>query len=198
MKPFSPLKPLIVAMFALAAATAQAQITFSPVNGQAYIDVTFTAASDFQAFTFFGSHSNGSDYAATNYSFDFDIFGTGEFNGDAVANGAGFYGTVNPTKTGWTYSGFNLVAGDYSALLTMTFNGDTPSTDMVTFSFLAGNGEDGNGSVIYTLPDGNMGDTIPGTVSYAVTPVPEPESYAMLLAGLGLMGAIARRRSRKA
>ena len=37
MKPFSPLKPLIAAMFALAAATAQAQITFSPVNGEAYI-----------------------------------------------------------------------------------------------------------------------------------------------------------------
>lgn len=28
-----------------------------------------------------------------------------------------------------------------------------------------------------------------------LTPVPEPESYAMLLAGLGLMGAIARRRA---
>ena len=30
--------------------------------------------------------------------------------------------------------------------------------------------------------------------NYSVTAVPEPESYAMLLAGLGLMGAIARRR----
>jgi hypothetical protein len=29
-----------------------------------------------------------------------------------------------------------------------------------------------------------------------VTAVPEPESYAMLLAGLGLMGAIARRRNK--
>jgi hypothetical protein len=29
---------------------------------------------------------------------------------------------------------------------------------------------------------------------YQVTPVPEPETFAMLLAGLGVMGAIARRR----
>lgn len=31
--------------------------------------------------------------------------------------------------------------------------------------------------------------------NYTVTAVPEPESYAMLLAGLGLMGAIVRRRN---
>ena len=33
---------------------------------------------------------------------------------------------------------------------------------------------------------------------YQVTAVPEPETYAMLLAGLGVMGAIARRRSKTA
>jgi hypothetical protein len=33
--------------------------------------------------------------------------------------------------------------------------------------------------------------------SVAVTPVPEPETYAMLLAGLGLIGTIARRRKQK-
>jgi len=32
------------------------------------------------------------------------------------------------------------------------------------------------------------------TVSYSVTAVPEPSTYAMLLAGLGLTGALARRR----
>lgn len=34
-------------------------------------------------------------------------------------------------------------------------------------------------------------------LSFVLTPVPEPESYAMLLAGLGLLGAVARRRSQK-
>ena len=34
-------------------------------------------------------------------------------------------------------------------------------------------------------------------ISFAIAPVPEPETYAMMLAGLGLMGTIARRRMRK-
>jgi|SRR6185436_9623431 len=33
--------------------------------------------------------------------------------------------------------------------------------------------------------------------SFHVSPVPEPETYAMLIAGLGLMGFVARRRQRK-
>jgi len=36
-----------------------------------------------------------------------------------------------------------------------------------------------------------------GVMSITAAPVPEPESYAMLLAGLGLMGGIARRRANK-
>ena len=35
-----------------------------------------------------------------------------------------------------------------------------------------------------------------GDVGTVVANVPEPETYAMLLAGLGLIGAIGRRRSR--
>jgi hypothetical protein len=31
-----------------------------------------------------------------------------------------------------------------------------------------------------------------------IAPVPEPETYAMLLAGLGLMGFVARRRKQSA
>jgi hypothetical protein len=34
-----------------------------------------------------------------------------------------------------------------------------------------------------------------GQLVYSLNPVPEPETYAMLLAGLGLVGAIARRQS---
>lgn len=42
--------------------------------------------------------------------------------------------------------------------------------------------------------ESNLGSLIGAKLT--VTPVPEPDSYAMLLAGLGLVGVVARRRQR--
>ena len=44
---------------------------------------------------------------------------------------------------------------------------------------------------------GNVAGFGAAFAQYTVTAVPEPETYAMLLAGLGLMGTIARRRKNK-
>jgi hypothetical protein len=41
---------------------------------------------------------------------------------------------------------------------------------------------------------GNGTSVIPNTTAFTITPVPEPETYALLLAGLGLVGTIVRRR----
>lgn len=70
----------------------------------------------------------------------------------------------------------------------------------------------GNGSGIIrignTIINGFAGETFASTadeiqlykneVNMLLAPVPEPDSYAMLLAGLGLMGFMARRRNQKA
>lgn len=45
--------------------------------------------------------------------------------------------------------------------------------------------------------EGNGGTNVGSTTLYEVTAVPEPETYAMLLAGLGLLGFAARRRRQK-
>jgi hypothetical protein len=42
---------------------------------------------------------------------------------------------------------------------------------------------------------GGQGTVSLTSLNATVTPVPEPESYAMFLAGLGIMGAVVRRRS---
>ena len=41
----------------------------------------------------------------------------------------------------------------------------------------------------------NGATAMPGRWTMGVAPIPEPQTYAMLLAGLGLVGALARRRS---
>jgi hypothetical protein len=65
-------------------------------------------------------------------------------------------------------------------------------------------GNDGNlyalsGNKIHELNGSNLGliqtfATATAVSSFALAPVPEPETYAMLLAGLGLVAGVVRRR----
>jgi len=49
-------------------------------------------------------------------------------------------------------------------------------------------------SLYFTAGPDEERDGILGRLEFAAAPVPEPETYAMLIAGLGLVGAMARRR----
>lgn len=83
-------------------------------------------------------------------------------------------------------TGFSFLAGTVSGL---TFNAINP-------------GEASSYLLLYTnntTYSPSMASVIDGSVASAATfaPVPEPETYAMMMAGLGLMGFVARRRSKK-
>lgn len=127
----------------------------------------------------------------------------------------------------FTLPGLSDVSGEYGSYGSYTIKAGAikPIGGWSSFSFSLYSGSTGSGTPIALLPgtstdssDYNYtfsatglsagtyylklnGSTWGTNASYAgylnITPVPEPESYAMFLAGLGLMGAVARRRIKK-
>lgn len=88
----------------------------------------------------------------------------------------------------------NLYSGTDNSLISNLNNSPGSTADLKI-----GSGTFTPGKYFFTVgghADGNYGGQYVFAVS-ALPPVPEPETYAMLLAGLGLMGTIARRRSKK-
>lgn len=85
----------------------------------------------------------------------------------------------------------NVVASNKNGVLTATFN------DVRNASYSLPASQSYNVRVVATANSSFSGSTAGLTVNAfasTVTAVPEPETYAMFLAGLGLMGAVARRR----
>ena len=81
----------------------------------------------------------------------------------------------------WPAPGVTYISSDQSYIAAVDLRDLTPGT---TYT-----------NNIWAIDSGNRFDyTFQVTTASAVTPVPEPETYAMLLAGLGLVGAVARRR----
>jgi len=115
-----------------------------------------------------------------------------------------------------TVGSLSDIVGNVFAADSVTFMGMPVSLDHVTFtSATVGSLTDLDPSAAgfsfhnvaagtYTIKASGMLDNsgmIHGTAlgaSYSVTAVPEPETYGMLLAGLGVMGLIARRKAKKA
>jgi hypothetical protein len=94
-------------------------------------------------------------------------------NGEVIITNADYEYSVDSSGS-WTRNGLNE---------NPDFDPELQGTSF-SFRYFATNGGDGNTSFFVSSLD----------VSTPVAPIPEPETYALMIAGLGLVGLMARRR----
>ena len=140
--------------------------------------------------------NNGATFAD---HFTFSVTGTMPMNFDAIVS------SISRTAdTGLDFSGLSLYrvgggtgTGDTGAdtLVSSGTSLQTGSMDVWTLS--SDNLQAGD---YYLLVSGNLVSDTAGSFGGAVmlAPVPEPETYGMMLAGLGVLGFLARRRKQQA
>jgi hypothetical protein len=166
--------------------------TFKHLVIAALFSAILPAQAAVQNYTFTGALDSGF-YNGQTYSgsFSFDDASVDNFDLDIV-NLISF--DMSFLNTNYTLS--NTIAPPDVSFLDGSFLGLSLSIDSVTpnagFTFVAGSVDT---SDAFLAVDTNLGLSGAGNVAYSLTaPVPEAETYAMLLAGLGVMGAVARRR----
>lgn len=133
----------------------------------------------------------------------------GPFSGGVDSNGHTFgsNGKMGPVYTNGTQNAFATIyvpLADPTALLTQTQIDKLAYGDCTAAALMPRNGS-GTKCMAGWVAFNALGDRIPGGTMQGTFPinqtitaaVPEPESYALFMAGLGLMGVVARRRQRK-
>ena len=160
-------------------ATATGEITFDPAQLDTYSEFNFpsTVVTDV-SITIQGATVGNGTFNASNFGFVvIDLADGLDFSKQLVGQSLG-NGSTWGTSTG---SGGNGNGGDFN-FFSNGGSSDTP-----------------NGSWYFTLSAAGSGDSMLLTSMTAATAaVPEAQTSAMLLAGLGLVGVIARRRKTQA
>ena len=108
-------------------------------------------------------------------------------------------------QSGAPITSFNVAVDPVSHITTYDFPQLLTGNVIVGLHFGNGQGGPGNATAFYAFNAGSGVDKFYTTLQatsntglYLTAPVPEPETYAMMLAGLGLVGVIARRRKARA
>ena len=187
----SSVAALAVALFAPLTQAATASISLSPSNTSVSVSDTFTldvvttAASNFiGAFDFTVSFGTAGVLALTDVSFS-SALGAGASTFSALPNFGGVAVVFNTAD-------IPLQASSPFTLATLSFTALAGGTTTVTLGSPTVGDFDGNAITGADLVLGSASVTVLGG---NVSPIPEPATYALMLAGLGVLAWTARRRS---
>lgn len=131
------------------------------------------------------------------------VYAVGIDPDQGIATGDGYY-TANTTTNSGALAKVTAVANNGLSITMEDVGHSSESFASVSSGWstnpydLLTHGNDGNGdytiALAFNLGTINAGQTVNIAYTYTVSAVPEPETYGMLLAGLGLMGTLIRRR----
>lgn len=152
-----------------------------------------------QTYDFNGSVESGvfTGYSYTgSLSFDDAIFSLDEFDpGYAYAPLTTF--SAGLVGEGQSVSLAHAISTPEAYLLNGSFLGASFSAETGRFGFSLVPGTFHVSEAFFAYDAPNYGNSGTGSLNYAAAPVPEPQTYAMLLAGLGLLGFAARRMTKQ-
>lgn len=138
------------------------------ISDRNYADHFFITGANGKGITFLGT-LDGTDYSQA-----YDINASGWVVGTSI---------IKPRESNDSYQGRAFIANvDGGGVMDLTSFVNVKNSSL---TFSEARGINDLGQIIALGNDGH---------SYLLSPIPEPESYALMLAGLGLIGCIARRR----
>jgi hypothetical protein len=181
---------LVFASASLAGTAAYAQTTTTPTStvvGNTPQTITLNAGAGFFGDTF-AANNMGATFSD---KFNFNVTGTGT-GGTGMNSLEAIISSISPSaSTGLAITGLSL----YNSTGTLVSSGTSLSTGAVDVWTI--NGSNLMAGNYYLQVSGNLVGTTSAAFGGALAmaaPVPEPETYGMMLAGLGVLGVLARRR----
>jgi hypothetical protein len=178
---------LATVLFASGASAAQIGLAFTESNHGGVESATAVFGND-PSNVFTGASVTPSSGTGEAWSFNFSGSGHSTDGGDFLFNPGAVMTWYEPNGT--TYNNLYFVSSTSWLLESEQPVPANTNNDGIYGIFNLG-------TSIYAGIDSYNGDQVFASVNESVAAVPEPETYAMLLAGLGLLGFMARRRKQK-